>query len=73
MTNLASEYLRKLPTEKEEIEIFACGPNPMLIEAQKVAKTYAHRSQISVEENMACAVGGCAGCKTAIQSESAQP
>ena len=70
VTNLASEYLRKLPCEKEEIEIFACGPNPMLIEAQKVAKAYAHRSQISVEENMACAVGGCAGCTIAIQSES---
>ncbi len=70
VTNLASEYLQKLDCEKEEIEIFACGPNPMLMEAQKVAKAYAHRSQISVEENMACAVGGCAGCTIAIQSES---
>ena len=70
VTNLASKYLRKLNCEKEEIEIFACGPNPMLVETQKVAKAYAHRSQISVEENMACAVGGCAGCTIAIQSES---
>ena len=69
VTNLAKEYLQDLSYDKEKVEIFSCGPTPMLIESQKVAKLYAHRSQISVEENMACAVGGCAGCTIAIDSE----
>ena len=69
VTNLAKKYLQDLNCDKGKVEIFSCGPTPMLIEAQKVAKLYAHRSQISVEENMACAVGGCAGCTIAIDSE----
>jgi dihydroorotate dehydrogenase electron transfer subunit len=42
--------------------IYACGPTPMLRAAQKVAGEFAIPSQLCLEEFMACAVGGCAGC-----------
>ena len=41
----------------------------MLLEVQKIAETYARRSEISVEENMACAVGGCAGCTVPVRTK----
>ena len=70
VTDLAKEYFENLSEERENIEIFACGPEVMLIETQKIAETFAKRSQISVEESMACAIGGCAGCTIPVQTKS---
>ncbi|MEC9247643.1 MAG: dihydroorotate dehydrogenase electron transfer subunit [Pseudomonadota bacterium] len=69
VTELAKEYLNNLSIAKENVEIFACGPTPMLIEAQQLAEKYCERSQVSVEEYMACAIGGCAGCTVRVQTE----
>ena len=52
-----------------EIEIFACGPTPMLKAVRHLAMDYALPCQISLEEYMACAVGGCAGCVVRIETE----
>lgn len=45
-----------------ETEIFACGPTPMLKAVAHLAQEFGIPSQVSLEEFMACAVGGCAGC-----------
>ncbi len=59
----AELWLSKLaPEEKSEVEIFACGPKPMLAAVAAVAKKHELPCQLSLEEYMACAVGGCAGC-----------
>ena len=50
------------------MEIFACGPTPMLEAAAKVARRHAVPCQVSLEEFMACAVGGCAGCTVLVQT-----
>ena len=42
--------------------IYSCGPTPMLRAVQKLAQEFAIPSQLCLEEFMACAVGGCAGC-----------
>ena len=62
-TELAEAYLKNL-TKKElaEVEIYACGPWEMLEAVAKLAKFYDLEAQISLEEYMACATGGCAGC-----------
>jgi dihydroorotate dehydrogenase electron transfer subunit len=44
------------------IEIFACGPTPMLEACARLARRHDLPCQVSLEEFMACAVGGCAGC-----------
>lgn len=55
--------------DEDDIEIFACGPTPMLKEVAALARRYRLRCQISLEEYMACGVGGCAGCTVEIQTE----
>ncbi len=69
VTELADHWLQSLgPRELAEVEIFACGPTPMLEAAAKVARRHAVPCQVSLEEFMACAVGGCAGCTVLVQT-----
>lgn len=68
ITDLARQWLASLVTdERAKVEIFACGPTPMLRAVQELAAEFDLPSQLSVEEYMACAVGGCAGCVVPIR------
>ena len=70
VTELADTWLEKLdPDQREEVEIFSCGPTLMLKAVSKLAKKYNLSCQVSLEEYMACAVGGCAGCTVLIKTE----
>jgi len=63
VTALADEWLATLDAAAlGEITIFACGPTPMLEATAAVARRHGVPCQVSLEEFMACAVGGCAGC-----------
>lgn len=62
ITDLAREWLNTRKDNLDQIEVFACGPEPMLEAAAAVAAEFALPCQLSLEEFMACAVGGCAGC-----------
>jgi dihydroorotate dehydrogenase electron transfer subunit len=63
VTELASAWLEKLsPAELDEVSMYACGPTPMLAATARVAQRFGVPCQVSLEEFMACAVGGCAGC-----------
>ncbi len=63
VTDLAAAWLGTLDiTELAGVEIFACGPTPMLKATAAVARRFGVPCQVSLEEFMACAVGGCAGC-----------
>jgi len=69
VTELADRWLAPLSDEGlAEVEIFACGPTPMLEATAKLARKYGVPCQISLEEFMACAVGGCAGCTVAVET-----
>ena len=69
VTELADAWLKSLgPKELAEVEIFACGPTPMLAAAARLARAHGLPCQVSLEEFMACAVGGCAGCTVLIQT-----
>ena len=48
--------------QRAEVSVYACGPHPMLGAVARLAQDYALPCQVSLEEYMACAVGGCAGC-----------
>jgi dihydroorotate dehydrogenase electron transfer subunit len=52
------------------VEIFACGPTPMLRACAALARGFEVPAQVSLEEFMACAVGGCAGCTVEVRSDS---
>jgi dihydroorotate dehydrogenase electron transfer subunit len=63
VTDLAAAWLGSLDAASlAQVEMFACGPTPMLQSAAKVARRFGVPCQVSLEEFMACAVGGCAGC-----------
>jgi len=69
VTELGDEYLASLTSDQiEKTEVFACGPTPMLKTVAKLARDYDLPCQVSLEEFMACAVGGCAGCTVLVQT-----
>jgi dihydroorotate dehydrogenase electron transfer subunit len=69
VTQLADEWLGALdPAAKTEVEVFSCGPTPMLEAMAKVAAKHGVPCQVSLEEFMACAVGGCAGCTVRVMT-----
>ncbi len=69
VTDLADQWLKALSAEElAATEIFACGPTPMLKAVAQLAASYSLPCQVSLEEFMACAVGGCAGCAVLIET-----
>ncbi len=63
VTDLALQWLKSLDdSERAKTQLFACGPTPMLQAVAALAERYELPCQVSLEEFMACAVGGCAGC-----------
>jgi dihydroorotate dehydrogenase electron transfer subunit len=69
VTDLARAWLAsRSPQQLAETEIFACGPTPMLAASARLAREFALPCQVALEEFMACAVGGCAGCAVAVQT-----
>ncbi len=69
VTDLADRWLRQVkPGDLAEVKIFACGPTPMLKAVAALAERYGVACEVSLEEFMACAVGGCAGCAVPIRT-----
>ncbi len=58
---LAEKWVESLD-DTSGVEVFSCGPTPMLQAVTAFAKLHNLPCQLSLEEHMACAVGGCAGC-----------
>ena len=70
VTNLARYWLEALDeSARAEVEIFSCGPHPMLEAVASLADEFSLPCQVSLEEFMACGVGGCAGCVVPTESE----
>ncbi len=69
VTDLARQWLDTLDeTALAETGLYACGPHPMLGAVVQVARDYDLPVQVSLEEYMACGVGGCAGCTVPVQT-----
>ncbi len=69
ITDLARVWLDTLnAAQRDEVEIFACGPHPMLASTAALAQEVGLPCQVSLEEFMACAVGGCAGCTVLVNT-----
>jgi dihydroorotate dehydrogenase electron transfer subunit len=70
VTDLAAAWLASLDAQTlAEVEMFACGPTPMLQATARVARRFGVPCQVSLEEFMACAVGGCAGCAVPVVTD----
>ena len=69
VTDLARSWLDALGADRRSrVHVFACGPHPMLEAVATMARGYGLPCQVSLEEFMACAVGGCAGCVVEVQT-----
>lgn len=69
VTELADVYLSSLDAKaRAEVELFTCGPHGMLVAVAALARKHGVPCQVSLEENMACGVGGCAGCTVLVQT-----
>jgi len=70
VTDLARIWLESLDeAEQQKVEIFSCGPHPMLEAVAILAAEFNLPCQVSLEEFMACGIGGCAGCVTPVEKE----
>lgn len=69
VTDLAARWLEgQTDLQRRQVEVFACGPTPMLKAVAALAADFGLPCQVSLEEFMACAVGGCAGCVVKIRT-----
>jgi dihydroorotate dehydrogenase electron transfer subunit len=69
VTELADAWLASLgEAQLRQVEVFSCGPTAMLEASAKLARRYGVPCQVSLEEFMACAVGGCAGCTVLVRT-----
>ncbi len=70
VTELARSHLATLTAaERREVQLYACGPTPMLEATARLAAEFGVPCQVSLEEFMACAVGGCAGCAVEVTTD----
>ena len=73
VTDLAEQWLAALDdVERNKVSVFACGPTAMLEAAANLCARYGLPCQVSLEEFMACAVGGCAGCTVLVNTPDGQ-
>jgi dihydroorotate dehydrogenase electron transfer subunit len=49
--------------------LYACGPNPMLVQIAQVAEQFDRPCQVLLESRMACGVGACLGCTVKVREE----
>jgi len=70
--DLAHDYLAALSaSERKRCVLLSCGPHPMLHAVARLGRKFQLPTFLSLEEHMACGIGGCAGCvvKTIEQGE----
>lgn len=61
--DLARDYLSALsPEERGRSVLLSCGPHPMLHAVARLGREVGIPAWLSLEEHMACGIGGCAGC-----------
>ena len=67
VTDLARGWL-EVRSSLDRVELFACGPEPMLRAAAALGRDFEVPCQLALEEHMACATGGCAGCTVLVRT-----
>lgn len=70
VTDVARNYLASLDDEGlQKLAIYSCGPEAMLEAVSKLSFEFDLPCQVCLEEFMACAVGGCAGCAIMVKTK----
>ena len=69
VTDCARHWLEQNPVRAEEAVVFACGPEPMLAGAARLADDFGLSCQVSMERMMACGIGLCQSCAIETKKE----
>jgi dihydroorotate dehydrogenase electron transfer subunit len=60
------DLLARLIAERAQtgtrLELYLCGPEPMLEAGSRVAREHGITAWVAMEQTMGCAVGACMGC-----------
>ncbi len=71
VTDLTRHWLDNMDAQqRQQVGLYACGPHPMLEAVVNLAREFNLPVQVSLEEYMACGIGGCAGCGVEVQTDS---
>ncbi|HAR98606.1 MAG TPA: hypothetical protein DCS11_06910 [Syntrophus sp. (in: bacteria)] len=70
ITGLFAARMRR--HDSRRAAMYACGPNPMLRTLSRLLAGTSLRCQVSVEERMACGIGACLCCATAVATPGGQ-
>lgn len=66
---LVTELLAdELELEADSVEVYACGPEPMLDAARVICAELSVPAQLALESGMACGFGACFGCVVATRN-----
>jgi len=58
---------------RDQVMIYACGPEPMLEAVARLAVKYRQPSEVSVERVMGCGLGGCYSCVVPVRNGDGRP
>ncbi len=67
---LVTDLLSRALQENEPIELYSCGPTPMLLRVAALARERGIPHQVSLERRMGCGMGCCLGCVVYTRTES---
>ena len=67
VTDLAKRWIAERG-HTEDLVVYACGPHAMLEALAGLCRRFRIPCQVSLEEYMACAIGGCAGCVVEVET-----
>jgi dihydroorotate dehydrogenase electron transfer subunit len=74
ITDLARAWLATLSSdERAKVQVFACGPTPMLKAVAKLAREFDAPCQVALEEYMACGIGGAQVARCCCKRPTARP
>jgi dihydroorotate dehydrogenase electron transfer subunit len=62
VTDLLERRIEKRAPDKGGINLFVCGPRPMLKKVARLALAHRIPCHVSLEARMACGLGACLGC-----------
>ncbi|MFA5311465.1 MAG: dihydroorotate dehydrogenase electron transfer subunit [Candidatus Omnitrophota bacterium] len=62
VTDLLKNIISTGKKGRGAIQLYACGPGPMLKEVCNIAMANNLQAQVSLEEHMGCGIGACLGC-----------
>jgi dihydroorotate dehydrogenase electron transfer subunit len=65
-----TDLLAKALEEEGPIELYSCGPTPMLLRVAAMARERGIQHQVSLERRMGCGMGCCLGCVVYTRSDS---